>query len=271
VRASDAGRRSWPAILAQAAEIIRSYDTAVTLRQLFYRLVSAGTIPNTTSAYTTLSARTAEARRDGDFPDLIDRTRRIHRAATFDDPQDAREWLREIYRRDRTEGQPWSVYLAVEKAGIVEQLTAWFGDRGFPILALGGYPSQTYVNEIVEDVEGQNRKAVLLYAGDFDPSGEDIIRDFIERTDCFDRVIRVALTEKQVREYDLPEQPGKARDTRAKGFVARHGRLVQVEVDALPPDVLHQLFEEALEPFVDTSTFRAVLAQKEAEREALAP
>ena len=83
---------------------------------------------------------------------------------------------------------------------------------------------------------------MLLYAGDHDPSGEDIDRDFIARTDCWDEVRRVALTAAQVEQYALPPQPGKETDSRAAGFVERHGRLVQVELDALPPDVLRDLF-----------------------------
>ena len=57
---------------------MESYATSVTLRQLFYRLVSAQVIPNSQVAYKRLSALTAEARRDGTFPALIDRGRTIH-------------------------------------------------------------------------------------------------------------------------------------------------------------------------------------------------
>ncbi len=266
---SQRPRLDWSAILTQAADIVSGYDTGVTLRQLFYRLVAAEILPNTQVAYQTLSHRTAEARRKGWFPALIDRTRSIHRYRTFEDPAEARLWLRRIYRRDRTEGQVFSIYLAVEKAGILEQLEAWFGDLGVPILALGGYTSQTYVDEIVADAEKQGRPAVLIYAGDFDPSGEDIQRDFLERTACFDEVARVALTAEQIEEYDLPEQMGKATDTRAGSFVARHGRLVQVELDALPPDVVRELFTEAVARYWNDEAYRAVLAQEENESASL--
>src|SRR5215210_5197269 len=73
------GRTDWAPILERAAEIVWSYDTSVTLRQLFYRLVSKQVIPNTTTAYKRLSSLTAEARRQDEFPDLIDRGRTIHR------------------------------------------------------------------------------------------------------------------------------------------------------------------------------------------------
>ena len=55
----------WPEVVAHAAEIVNSYDTTVTLRQLYYRLVSELLIPNVDSSYKTLSSRTAEARREG--------------------------------------------------------------------------------------------------------------------------------------------------------------------------------------------------------------
>lgn len=41
----------WPELLEKAAVIVESYDTFVTLRQLFYRLVAAQLLPNTLNAY----------------------------------------------------------------------------------------------------------------------------------------------------------------------------------------------------------------------------
>ncbi len=262
-------RLQWDSILENAAGIVRSYETGVTLRQLFYRLVAAEVLPNNRVAYSRLSSVTAESRRRGAFPPLIDRTRTIHRYQTFPGPQEARSWLGRIYRRDRTEGQGYSIYLGVEKAGIVEQLQAWFGDLGVPILALGGYSSQTYIDDVAADVDRQDRPAVLIYAGDFDPSGEDIDRDFRKRVAAFDEYVRVALTPGQIADYNLPEQFGKSTDSRAHGFIERHGRLVQVELDALPPDVLRDLYQEAIDRYWNPSAFEAALEREAEERSKL--
>lgn len=256
----------WTSILEEAARIVNSYDTGVTLRQLFYRLVAAELLPNTTTAYKALSAKSAEARRADAFPKLMDRTRRIYRYQAFTNVTEARKWLAAIYRRDRTMYQDVSLYVGVEKNGIVEQLQSWFGDLGIPVLALGGYSSQSYVDEIAADVARSRRPAVLIYAGDFDPSGEDIDRDFLQRTGCFKHVERVALNRQQVAEYQLPPQPGKATDSRAAGFIARHGRLMQVELDALPPEVLRQLYSEAISRYWDTSAYEAVLIAEDEDR-----
>ena len=262
-------RPNWPELLQRAAGIVESYDTSVTLRQLFYRLVAAQVLPNTQNSYKSLSRYTAEARRSGTFPALIDRGRSIHRPSAWDGPADALQSLVSQYRRDRTEGQEVSVYLGIEKAGIVEQLQEWFGDLGVPVLALGGYGSQSYVDEVARDVRAAVRPAVLLYAGDYDPSGEDIDRDFVQRTDCWNVVRRVALTEAQVTEYELPPQPGKETDSRARGFIERHGKLVQVEVDALPPEVLRGLFLEAISEFWDGEAHGAALERESEDRRQL--
>lgn len=259
----------WGQLLPRAAEIVESYSTGVTLRQLFYRLVSYLLLPNTQSAYKGLSAQTAAARRDGWFPQLIDRGRSIHRPASWTSPGEILDNAARQYRRDRTEGQKYALYLGVEKNGLVEQLTSWFGPLGVPILACGGYSSQSYVNEITDDVERDGRPGLLLFGGDFDPSGEDIDRDLVERTNCWEQVVRVALTADQVTSYDLPPNPGKATDSRARGFVERHGRLVQVEIDALDPNDLHDLFQFFIDEFWDVSAYDGVVARERAERESL--
>lgn len=264
------GRVKWPPIVERAAAIVLSYEGSVTLRQLFYRLVSEQLIPNTESAYKTLSDRTAKARRSGTFPDLEDRTRRIIRPLRYDNPKDALDLASELYRRDRTEGQEYAVYIGVEKHALEGLLSDWFEDRGLPVLALGGYSSQTFADDVRRDIARDERQAILLYGGDFDPSGEDIDRDYVERVGVFDEVVRVALTREQVAAFDLPPMMGKATDSRASAFFGRHGELIQVELDALPPPTLHQLYEDSLADYWDTDAFEDVSTTERAEQKALA-
>lgn len=267
----------WKDITVVAADIVNSYSTSVTLRQLFYRLVSRGIIPNNQNAYKGLSKHTAEARREGWFPDLIDRTRRIERYQTFDSPDQALHWLSRIYRRDRTEGQEYQIFIGVEKAGMVVQLQDWFGDLGLPIMALGGYSSQTFVKTVGQAIErerdGHGRSSILLYAGDFDPSGEDIDRDFIARVEdyLYDSltVHRVALLPEHLDQYQLPEFPGKETDSRKWQFMARHGKLVQVELDALDPNDLRALYQSAIDQYWDQEIYEGSLTQEDLETELL--
>src|SRR4051794_33932229 len=112
-------RKAWAPIVARAAEIVEEYDTAVTLRQIFYRLVAEGLIANKKTEYNQLSDHTARARREGTFPALIDRTRSIERPQRFTSPAHALTWLADRYRRDRLEGHSVLPMIVVEKATLV--------------------------------------------------------------------------------------------------------------------------------------------------------
>src|SRR5262245_9038792 len=188
------------AVLPHAADIVRSYTTGVTLRQLFYRLVADATIPNTRQAYQGLSRESTKARRDGEFPQLVDRRRRIARPGFFDTPQDARDYIKSVYRRDRTEGQATNLYVGCEKDALSALLENWLNDRGIPVLVVGGWHSEGYERQINRDVDwygvNQGRPSILLYLGDLDPAGEGIQKNIGRHVD-FDKIIRVALDNDQ--------------------------------------------------------------------------
>jgi hypothetical protein len=260
-------RLRWVPIIERAAEV--AGGTLMTLRQCFYILVSEGRVPNVDTSYKQLSRLSAEARREGWFPSFIDGTREIFAYRSFDGIADAIGDTVATYRRDRTEGQEWQVWIAGEKRTLAQQLRRWFGDLGAPIVVCAGYPSQTLCDDVSESVDDDGRPAVLIYAGDFDPSGEDIARDFVERVDAFEEVVRVAVTQEQVATLGLMPMPGKRSDSRAASFEARYGELVQVEVEAVHPDTLRQLYQDAVDEWWDTSTFERVCAREAKERAAL--
>jgi hypothetical protein len=262
-------RLNWSAILARGNQIVDTSAIGVTLRKLFYKLFSAGILRNTLGAYKTLSDRTAKARRAGTFPRLLDRTRAIIRPNEFDSALDALRWLARIYRHDRDAGQTHSLYLGVEKAGIETLLRYWFGHTGIPILPLGGYASQTFCDDVRDDIEEQGRPSVLIYAGDYDASGKDIPRDFIERVGNFDTVKRVALDYRQVRKFKLPEAPHKENDSRNAAFLASEGHLMQVELDALDDDDLRKLYADAIAKYWDPKIAQRVLKEEARERRKL--
>ena len=70
-------------------------------------------------------------------------------------------------------------------------------------------------------------------------------------------------------EHNLPEQMGKATDSRASSFIARHGRLVQVELDALPPNILRQLFADAIDSYWDDEACAAAVERERGEAASL--
>jgi len=264
-------RRDWTPIVDAARRIVDASSVPMTLRMLHYRLVSDPDVPyrNTQADYKALSERTARARRDGTFPPLVDRTRRIIRPAAFDDPTRAVLALADGYRLDRTRGQERQIWLAVEK----DTLAAWAVQAadpyGIPVIPLRGHPSESYLAEIVAAMRADGRPVVVPYVGDLDPSGEAIEVGFVRRlVDVVGDVStwRVAVTADQVTEMGLPPQPGKTSDPNAGRFVARHGRLFQVEAEAIPPDVLARLIVDAIVRLIDRDVYEAVLAAEEEDR-----
>jgi hypothetical protein len=129
-------RIAWEPVIARASEIARR--GRMTLRQCFYILVSERLIPNAGASYKRLSSLTAMARREGLFPSFIDGTREIIRYRTFDGLEDAIDDAARCYRRDRTEGQEFQLWIAGEKRTLAAQLEDWFGALGFPIVVCAG-------------------------------------------------------------------------------------------------------------------------------------
>jgi hypothetical protein len=105
---------------------------------------------------------------------------------------------------------------------------------------------------------GAGQNVTLLYFGDFDPSGEDMVRSLGERLaqkglpkgGSSPTITKCALTFEDIEEYNLPSDPTKVKDSRREAFVARHGD-VAVELDALPVDVLRERIEQEVESRMD--------------------
>ena len=79
-------------------------------------------------------------------------------------------------------------------------------------------------------------------------------------------VVRVALTPEQVEEYSLPPIPTKPGDTRQAGFVRKHGDAA-VELDALLPDALVGLAQQAVDQYIDRDQVAHVAELEAVERQ----
>jgi hypothetical protein len=261
-------RINWSNVLRRAAEIVDGYDSAITLRQLFYRLVAEGALPNNDNTYNRLAKTSAKARREGWFPALEDRNRSVWSPASWNGPEEAREALRQQYRRDRTEGQPVQLLVGVEKDALSGLFREWLEPYGIPLLVLKGYSSQSFKAEVTELIERDPRRTVLLYAGDHDASGYGLYRDFTGALP-YVKTERVAITVEQIEEHSLPVYTGKTTDPRAADFVAEFGELVQVELDALPPEELGRIVQDAVGGYWDEAAYEITLAREDEDRKRL--
>lgn len=120
--------------------------------------------------------------------------------------------------------------------------------------------------EQCEDVE---KEVVVLYLGDHDPSGKDMIRDIRDRLTEFGvpnlRVESIALTTAQVKRFNPPPNPAKITDSRAAAYIAEFGAQ-SWELDALPPRELNRIVESAIARNVDRAAMDEVIAREDADR-----
>jgi len=259
-------------IVEEALEVFKQYDSALTLRQLYYRLVSKRLIPNTINSYKRLSRIMVKAREQRDVPVncLEDRSRRIlGRGDTG--YASAEEFLRrritglkESYKEftmPMWDDQPNYVLVSLEKdalSRLMSDIANQYSVRTFPTR---GYPSFTYVNRMATYIRNRlkGKPTVVLYFGDFDPSGIDIERDLTDRLRKYDAgdftVIRIALTKDQIQEYDLPPMPVKRSDARSEGFLESYGDQ-SVELDALDPNTLKLMVAQSIAANINLDLWR---------------
>lgn len=256
-------------------EIIEEYaaqDYKLTLRQLYYQLVSRDIIPNKKSEYAKLSHLLKNGRMAGvvDFDAIEDRIRIPRRPYWVEGVTDALEDTIKQYRLDRQEGQEYYIECWSEKdalSNILYRVTEYYHTY---LVINRGYSSCTAMHDAHQRFEC-NDNNVIFYLGDHDPSGLDMVRDIRDRLEEFGsnvEVIPVALTTAQVRQYNPPPNPAKITDPRAKWYIQKYGN-TSWEVDALEPDVLHNLLRRYIESYMDMDLFQEILDQEAEDKEEL--
>jgi len=241
----------------------------MTVRQVFYQLVSQGVIGKTEQEYKgTVCRLLTEMRRARELPFhwLADNTRWQRKPRTHSCLEHAVEETARLYRRALWDDQPAYVEIWLEKdalAGVIDRVT---GKHDVPLMVTRGYPSLTYVYSAAEYYESCEKPVFLYYLGDHDPSGVDIprrvekdLRDFAPSADI--TFERVAVNEDQIARYDLPTRPTKGTDSRAKNFTGE-----SVEVDAIPPKTLREIVERCIERHIDADQLRITKAIEQEER-----
>ncbi len=257
--------------LKYIVEIVEDYSKqgyVLTLRQLYYQLVSKDLISNNIKEYAKLSKLVVQGRLAGyiDWNAIEDRTRSPYIPYYVEGVTDAIEDTIAQYRLDRMKDQKCYIEVWVEKdalSGVLKKITSFYHVR---LMVNRGYSSCTAMYNAAKRIKNyqDSKDCVILYLGDFDPSGVDMVRDIKTRFLDFGavtKVFRVALTEAQIKKYNPPPNPAKIKDPRAKNYIAKYGN-VSWEVDALDPKTLHNLVKEKIESLIDMNIFENVINQE---------
>jgi len=267
-------------IIPKVKELLDSFSYRPTLRQIFYRLVAALLIANTETTYKSLSRATVLAREEATIDPLCFQDRvRTHTNGDYgylspdefvDDRLDQLRDSPDDYTRPMWTTQQTMPIIWLEKDALFTPITEIASRYRVKVYAARGYSSFTSVYEAAQDIQRLMIPVKVLQLTDFDPSGEDMVRDLEDRLTRYGaadiELTKIALTSDQVSTLGLPPMPAKKSDPRYVRFAQSFGDQV-VELDALPPDELERIVSTAIEELIDQDSWNAEVEKAKQEKE----
>lgn len=268
-------RRSTKAEIAEidtAIYEIAAEEQPITIRGLFYRMVSRGLVPKTDKAkngvpsgYGIVQRRALAMRRNGSLPYawITDGTRLTWQPTTWDGPERALAMTAANYRRALWTEQNVHVEMWAEKdaiKGVVYPVTA---DFDVPLMISRGFASESFLKVTAEAITDDGKPAVIYNLGDHDRDGVRAWHAIQKRLRAFvpnhiDLTFeRIAVTPEQIEELDLPTRPDKTQS----GF----GDCV--EVDAIPTPKLREIVGDSIMRHMDPEALRLTRIAEQSERQ----
>jgi len=264
------------------------YRVYPSMRDIFYHFVDK-LWPNTKSVYKALSKWLVTQRlngkvdwriiRDGsgreyEEGDWIDDTPREHVEAWLDIFVD----VGSRYHKPMWLNQPKKVIVACEKEADYPIIKSILGNLHVDTFYERGYTGWRPLFEAVEKIKEEGKMPIVIALGDFDPSGEDIVR-FLKQAfqdlGFKDIIIeKVVVTKDQVERFKLPHRPEDAKEIAKLQKDPRFKKwpygLYRVETAALrdvAPDYFDSIIKEAVEKHFDEEIYAKVKSAEEEARE----
>lgn len=243
----------------------------MTVRQVFYRASVKGIVEKSEAGYRQVQTDLVVMRRAGQLPYgwLADSTRWQRKPQTHDGVEAALQATATFYRKDLWARADAYVEIWLEKdalSGVIYPITSLYD---VPLMVARGYASLSFLHGAAEYINGLDIPTYIYHLGDFDPSGvnagekiEETLRDLAPDAEIHFK--RLAVWPTQIHKWNLPTRPTKKTDSRAKNFGD-----VSVELDAIEPNDLRHLVEEAINRHLPQHQLRVLQAAEQSERDAL--
>lgn len=297
-------RKTTLALIAECQDILKEQNP-MSLRGLFYALVSRGYFENTRGNYQKLS-RAMTSGREKEYilwEWIVDNLRQTIKPSSWSGLGDFADTVRDAYRKDFWASQDAYVEIFVEKDAMAGTLAPVTEKHDVSLNVVRGYCSATYAHRIAS-LWGQIDKPIhAYYLGDFDPSGMDVERDLREKLKKYngrvcltkdgDEVVddvndwlgftmsaymqhlgqtftwtRLALLPEDFEKFDLVPMLAKKRDTRTKAFEKQHGHKC-AELDAVPANELRDRVKTAIHSHIDQASWKRLRKAEAAETKTL--
>lgn len=260
----------------QIMDVLR-IDQPQSIRHVFYRMTNPRLpepVEKSDRGYRHVQNRITVMRRSGVLPYgwISDTSRRGYFVNTFSGAAEFLRRMNGLYRADLWADAGWYVEVWVESRSIAGVIQSECEELAVSLYPCGGFSSMTLAYEAAMTVnriaEQTGRRPVVLYIGDFDPSGVliDVAleRELREHVNGDLDFIRLAITPEQIATHDLPTKPRKAGDRRSLHVTET------VEAEAMPAGVMRQIIRDAIERYLPPNALAVAKAAEDSERDGLA-
>jgi hypothetical protein len=282
------------AMMVEIAQIIQPCSVRALAYQLFNRKLIASMSKQDTAKVSRLSVI---AREEGTLPWewIVDSTRNEERVATWADPAAYGRAVMRSYRRNKWDAQPCHVAVWSEKGTVEGTLRPVLEKYEVPFQVLHGWSGATPVWDAASANLQRTKPTVILYVGDYDPSGMGMSELDLPRrlarystNDPSDKdmdpgmvaatleeaqlsVRRIALTAADTRAIGPASRfpvTAKSKDSRFRWFRQRYGEWCW-ELDALSPVTLRNRVGRAILGELDPDLWDRYCEVEKAEQEAI--
>jgi hypothetical protein len=255
-----------------ALHAIIAEQKPMTVRQVFYQATVRGLIDKTEKGYGRVATKLQQMRRAGELPYewLTDNTRSVLKYASYNNPGEALIGIVEDYRRTLWGGNDPYVQIWLEKDALSGVIDDVISEYDVSLLVSRGYASMSFLHDAGELIADHAKATFVYHLGDHDPSGVDAARAIEADLRGFApewkiTFQRLAVTERQIKQWKLPSRPTKETDTRTKTWSGGDS----VELDAIEPNRLRQLLRNAIDKHMPKEKRDAVSKVEQTEREQL--
>jgi hypothetical protein len=264
-------------LISAAYQILAEIKPA-SIRAVAYQLFNRKLIPDMGRASVARVSRLlVDAREQEMIPWawVVDETRDVERIATWEDPAAYQGVVIRSYRRDAWAQQRSCVEVWSEKGTVRGTLASILNRYAAPFRVMHGFGSATAIHNVAEQTWADNRVLVVIYVGDWDPSGLFMSAvDIPKRLTAYDaerfHVARVALDSDDVYSGNLPSHPvdTKTGDPRYPWYIERYGDRFW-ELDALSPVVLRERVERQIVELINQEVWQRTQLVEAAELDSL--
>ena len=257
--------------LRAAIYAVAKTDHPVSIRHIFYRMVTQNLVEKSDRGYQQLQKVTVDMRRDLVLPYhwIEDSSRQAYWNSGYAGVGNFAEVAASIYRRDYWDSTDTLVEVWCESRSLAGVLGEVCREYVVPLFPSGGFASLSFLYQAAGHIQESDRAhAVILYVGDYDQAGvlidrsiEKDLRGFLVDWPGELRFERLAVNDDQIDSMGLPTRPPKASDTRSPE-VRR-----AVEAEAIPAPAMRDIVSSALQGLIPERVLTVEKLVEEQERQ----